>query len=111
MYNSSLKEHTFTIDNSGVEEYNEFQKNNEKEKDILEVVEEPDVKYDKIRYVIDCSTCHSLIYKNKSDLVYNSESELFNIDDECPVCHNASGYSVVGKIDFSNLPDDEKESD
>lgn len=51
------------------------------------------------KVILECTCCHSRIYKDEADVVIDEESELANIDEECPVCGTAMGYTVIGKIE------------
>ena len=52
------------------------------------------------KVILECSCCHTRIYKDASEVFIDDEgSELANIDEECPVCGNALGYNVIGKIE------------
>ena len=57
------------------------------------------------KVILECECCHSRIYKNIRDVVIDKETELANIDEECPVCNCTLGWSVIGKIEKFN-PDD-----
>lgn len=51
--------------------------------------------------IIDCNVCHNKYYKNETDIVpdeTNPDSEIVNIDEECPNCHSRDGYMVIGKV-------------
>ena len=65
------------------------------------------------KVIIECDCCHTRLYKDQEDLILGSSEdgvELFNVDEECPVCHTTSGYRVIGKIEqYSN--DAHKEED
>ena len=54
------------------------------------------------KIIVECDCCHTRLYKDPEDLVLgNSEDgvELFNLEEECPVCHTNSGFRVIGKIE------------
>lgn len=51
------------------------------------------------KVILECTCCHSRIYKDEADVVIDEDSELANIDEECPVCGTAMGYTVIGKIE------------
>lgn len=50
--------------------------------------------------VLECSVCHSMIYKDASEILKDEESEedLVNVGEECPYCMSADGYKIVGQI-------------
>ena len=51
------------------------------------------------KVILECECCHSRIYKDKDEVFIDDESNTANIDEECPVCNNTLGYSVIGKIE------------
>ena len=66
------------------------------------------------KVILECACCHTRIYKEESEVIIDDETELANIDEECPVCGNAQGYTVIGKIEsFEDEPEenDEEEED
>lgn len=50
------------------------------------------------KVVLDCSVCHSKIYKDPSDIVIDEVEELANVGEECPYCYTADGFKVLGQI-------------
>lgn len=48
--------------------------------------------------ILECEVCHSLIYKGKDEIKIDDESQLANIDEECPYCFSTNGYKVVGQV-------------
>ena len=57
------------------------------------------------KVILECECCHSRIYKDIKDVIIDKETELANINEECPVCNCTLGWSVIGKIEKFN-PDD-----
>lgn len=51
------------------------------------------------KVILECSCCHTRIYKNEEDVYLDEETGLSNADEECPVCNTMSGYMVIGKIE------------
>lgn len=51
------------------------------------------------KVILECECCHSRIYKDEADVVIDEESGLANVDEQCPVCNNELGYTVIGKIE------------
>lgn len=49
--------------------------------------------------ILECEVCHSLIYKNKDEIKIDDESQLANIDEECPYCFSTNGYKIVGQVE------------
>ena len=50
------------------------------------------------KVILECEVCHSLIYKNKDEIKIDDESQLANIDEECPYCFSTNGYKIVGQV-------------
>ena len=100
-----LNEAAFDIDDSGkVDELKSFVKD-----DIEAPIEEPivdpnaegveDLQPDYVgKVIIRCNCCHSLVYKAKEDVHPNEDMSVVNEEDECPVCGNDMGFTVIGEI-------------
>ena len=50
------------------------------------------------KVVLDCSVCHSKIYKDPSEIVIDEVEELANVGEECPYCYTSDGFKVLGQI-------------
>lgn len=67
------------------------------------------------KVILECDSCHTRIYKDIADVIIDEDSGLANIDEECPVCSNAFGWNVIGKIEkfdasvFDEEPEEEAE--
>ena len=57
------------------------------------------------KVILKCASCGAKIFKDIADIIIDDNSELANVDDDCPVCSNAFGYEIIGKIE----PFDEEE--
>ena len=51
------------------------------------------------KVVLECTCCHSRMYKNEEDVIVDQETGYANMEDACPVCNNELGYTVIGKIE------------
>lgn len=51
------------------------------------------------KVILECSCCHTRIYKDLAEVFIDDETGFANPNEECPVCHTNSGYNVVGKIE------------
>lgn len=61
------------------------------------------------KVILECDCCHTRIYKDIKDVVIDDDSGLANIEEQCPVCSNAFGWNVIGKIEpFKEDEFDEK---
>ena len=61
------------------------------------------------KVILDCEVCHSKIYKNSEDIVIDEESQLANIEDECPYCMSNDGYKIIGEVaPFDEVPEEDE---
>ena len=52
------------------------------------------------KIVIQCPQCMTLFYKNPEDIEKSEENpDVVNINEICQHCGNASGYTLIGKVD------------
>ena len=55
-------------------------------------------------FIIECPVCHTLYYKEPDELIKNEEDTsstdepLYNVGEECSVCNNKDGYTLIGKV-------------
>lgn len=78
-----------------------------------EVTDEEDIQdsYEG-KVILDCSVCHSKIYKDSADVVIDEETDYANVDEECPFCFSADGYNIIGQVaPFTSEEDVEVEVD
>ena len=61
------------------------------------------------KVILECDSCHTRIYKDIADVIIDEDSGLANVDEECPVCGNAFGWNVLGKIEKFNPDEFEEE--
>lgn len=54
------------------------------------------------KVILECECCHSRIYKDEEEVIIDEDSGLANVDEQCPVCNNELGYTVIGKIEPFN---------
>ena len=72
----------------------------------IEAEDEDELKdnyFDKV--VLECGSCKAKIFKDISEIFIDDESGLANVEEECPLCGNAFGFNIIGKIE----PFDEEE--
>lgn len=50
------------------------------------------------KVILDCSICHSKLYKNKEDIIIDEEQDLANVGEECPFCYNDDGFRIIGQV-------------
>ena len=54
------------------------------------------------KVILQCKCCNAKIYKDASEVFVSEEDNCANIEEECPLCGNAYGWSVIGKIEPYN---------
>ena len=50
------------------------------------------------KVILGCDVCHSMIYKDPTDIIVDEESHMGNVGELCPYCITGDGYKVVGKV-------------
>ena len=63
--------------------------------------------------ILQCNSCKEKIYRKEDDLVLadkeNEEDEdVYNVDLECPHCHQYVGYELIGKVAPYNAEESEE---
>lgn len=108
-----LNEETFSLDKEGIEELDEFEKDDTFE-DVEDVIDpnaetEDDLQDSYVgKVILDCCICHSKQYKDKEDVILNEDQTLANTEEECPFCYSTDGFKVIGQV--ANF-DEEKEEE
>lgn len=101
----SLNEETFDLSVSEQpEELKDFLDDDE-EIDVLTIIDDEAENEDDLedsymgKVILDCNVCHSLIYKDPSEIVINENGDICNEDEECPFCYSVGdGYKVIGQV-------------
>ena len=102
----TLDEETFDVSKEGIEKLKEFKDDDYTDEliDIYDADYEDNDSCDcechdhKEDVILDCSVCHSKVYKDKKDVKLDEDADLANVGDECPYCHSNDGYKVVGQV-------------
>lgn len=99
-----LEEEAFDLGANGSEEAKDFIDNDEYI-DFTDVIDDEAETEDELessydgKVVLDCSVCHSKIFKAPEDVKYDEEeAELVNVGEECPFCYSVDGFKVLGQI-------------
>lgn len=98
-----LDEDVFDIDTQGIKDFEEFRDNDDTD-DVITIVDpeaesEEDLSDSYIgKVILDCSVCHTDIYKDKSEVVIDEEQGLANVGEECPYCFSIDGFKVIGEV-------------
>lgn len=97
-----LDEDVFELDKDGLTALKDFEDSDED--DMITVVDpdaesEEDLEDSYIgKVILDCSVCHTDIYKDKEYITIDEESGLANIGEECPYCYSSDGFKVIGEV-------------
>lgn len=62
-----------------------------------ETIEDIDQDYTG-KIILDCQVCHSKIYEDEDNIKFEDDSDVVNIEDECPYCFAMDGYKIIGKV-------------
>ena len=98
-----LDEDVFDVDSKGIRDFEEF-RDNDNTDDVITIVDpeaesEEDLSDSYIgKVILDCSVCHTDIYKDKSEVVIDEEQGLANVGEECPYCFSIDGFKVIGEV-------------
>lgn len=50
------------------------------------------------KVIFKCPSCRTLIYHDKENINFDEDSDVVNIDEECPYCHSVGGFEIVGEV-------------
>ena len=96
----SLNEDTFSVDTEGIKKLQDFVTNDDSvdELSVFDLDAEDDEAAAKNCHdgdlILNCSVCHSDIYKPADDVVVDDETGLACTGMECPYCFSTDGYKV-----------------
>ena len=99
----ALNEDTFSLSDDGIKKLAEFE-NNDDLTDELSVIDldaetEDDIEESYVgKVILDCCVCHSKLYKDKSDIEIDEESQLANVGEDCPYCYTPDGFKIIGEV-------------
>jgi len=99
----ALNEDTFSVSDDGIKKLAEFEDNDDLVDEITvydaDAEDKEDLEDSYVgKVIVDCNVCHSKIYKDKSDVVIDEETQNANIDEECPYCYSTDGFKVIGEV-------------
>lgn len=99
----ALDEDIFEVDKDGLTALKDFEDSSD-EDDSITVVD-PDAEDEEEledsyigKVILDCSVCHTDIYKNKDEIVIDDETDLANVGEECPYCYSSEGFKIIGEV-------------
>lgn len=96
-----LNEEIFDADDEGVDEFKELITSDDDIVDIIDSKAETEEELEDSyvgKVVLDCSVCHSKIYKDADSVVIDDSKDLANVGEECPYCYSVDGYKIIGQI-------------
>lgn len=126
---SKMNEKAFEVDKEGIEEMEKFvdvDENGTDDNDFslrkFDDIDEVEVFDDRApveerkpedhvgQAILECSICHSNVFRNKDEVEVNEEGTLADEGKECPYCGNPDGYYVVGMVEpFTTGEEEETE--
>lgn len=109
----ALNEDTFSVSDDGIKKLAEFEDNDDLVDEItvydIDAEDTEDLEDSYVgKVIVDCNVCHSKIYKDKSDVVIDEETQNANIDEECPYCYSTDGFKVIGEVAPMSTETEEK---
>jgi uncharacterized damage-inducible protein DinB len=99
----ALNEDTFSVSDNGIQKLSEFEQNDDLIDDIEVIDPEADTEEDLSdsyigKVILDCSVCHSKLYKDVSEVNVDEEAQLANVGEECPYCYTSEGFKVIDEV-------------
>ena len=111
----SLNEDMFELNDEGVEKLKAFEDEPVEDEVIVTDLEAEDEASLEDSYVgkviIDCDVCHSLLYKDRDEVIIDEETEMANVGEECPFCTSTSGYKIIGQVAEFKKDEEHKDDD
>lgn len=109
---NALNEDTFSLSDDGIKKLSDFEQNDDLTDEISVIDPEAETEDDLQdsyvgKVILDCSVCHSKLYKDKSEVTVDEEQQLANVGEECPYCYTSDGFKVIGEVAAFN--DESKE--
>lgn len=113
-----LSEDVFTLDDSSIHELDKYMNDSGDDLTIYSVIDpeataEDELEKDYVgKVILECGVCHSLNYENKDEIILDEESELVNVEKECPFCHSTYGFKIIGEVaDYHTDEDNHDDAD
>lgn len=106
-----LNEEAFDLDKAGAEEFSSYF--DDIDVDVIPVTDlnaetEDDIEDNYIgKVIIQCNSCHDLIYKNPDEIIIDVEDdEIVNKEEECSHCQAKDGFTLIGEVTEYEPEDD-----
>lgn len=109
---NALNEDTFSLSDDGIKKLSDFEQNDDLTDEISVIDPEAETADDLQdsyvgKVILDCSVCHSKLYKDKTEVTVDEEQQLANVGEECPYCYTSDGFKVIGEV--APFKDEEEE--
>lgn len=117
---NTLNEDIFSLSDDGIKKLSDFEQNDDLTDEISVIDPEAETEDDLQdsyvgKVILDCSVCHSKLYKDKTEITVDEEQRLVNVGEECPYCHTSDGFKVIGEVapfkDKETEPEEEVKED
>lgn len=114
---NALNEDTFSVSDDGIAKLAEFEQNDDLADDISVIDPEAETEEDLEdsyvgKIILDCTVCHSKLYKDIEEIELDEEQTLANVGEECPYCYTSDGFKVLGQVSaFGGKADDAEDDD
>lgn len=100
---NALNEDTFSVSDDGIAKLAEFEQNDDLADDISVIDPEAETEEDLEdsyvgKVILDCTTCHSKLFKDLEEIELNDDQTLANVEEECPYCYTVGGFKVMGEV-------------
>ena len=99
----ALNEDTYSLDGEGIKKLKEFQDTDDLTDEVTVIDVDAETEEDLSdsyvgKVILDCSVCHSKLYKGKDEVEIDEEQQLANVGEECPYCYTSDGFKVIGEV-------------
>ena len=99
----ALNEDTYSLDGEGIKKLKEFQDTDDLTDEVTVIDVDAETEEDLSdsyvgKVILDCSVCHSKLYKSKDEVEIDEEQQLANVGEECPYCYTSDGFKVIGEV-------------
>lgn len=113
---NALNEDTFSVSDDGIAKLAEFEQNDDLADDISVIDPEAETEEDLEdsyvgKIILDCTVCHSKLYKDIEEIELDEEQTLANVGEECPYCYTSDGFKVLGQVSAFGGKTEESEDD
>lgn len=99
-----LNEEDFNLASmDGLKDAKEFIDKDE-ESDFIDIIDPEATTEDELKdsyigdVILDCTVCHSKLYKNPEEIQVDEAEGLANVDEECPFCYSTDGFEIIGMV-------------